>query len=67
METGIETFDETYEIKKDGKLRDNWDIVRKHDLGRQQAYIRNYITVRLESSQIVDLDVLLVENSCYLM
>jgi len=42
METGKETFDlsnetfdETYEIKKDGKLRDNWDIARKHDLGRQ--------------------------------
>ena len=36
METGNEAFDktfnETYKTKKDG----NWDIVRKHDLGRQQ-------------------------------
>ena len=43
METGKETFDlgnETYEIKKDGKLRDNWDIVRKHDLGRQLLTIK---------------------------
>ena len=37
METGNEifdeTFDETYKIKKDG----NWDIVRKHDLGRHYS------------------------------
>ena len=42
METGIETFDETYEIKKDSKLRDNWDIVRKHDLGRHQGRSWSY-------------------------
>ena len=37
METGNEifdeTFDETYKIKENG----NWDIVRKHDLGRQKS------------------------------
>ena len=33
METGNEIFDETYKIKENG----NWDIVRKHDLGRQKS------------------------------
>ena len=36
-------------------------------LCKEQAYIQNYTTVRLESAQIVDLDVLLVENSYYLI
>ena len=31
METGNKIFDKTYKIKKNG----NWDILRKHDLGRQ--------------------------------